>query len=342
MTPQPVPLPRKLNPMQAPQQPDNAGLFFQALQARQQQQRDQQLATKALMDTVTSMASLMEKKREADMENAQGQAMLDIRERMLSLDQEKQRQSQELQNYLLNARPTSTTIGGKAAVVVPGKSGPSVKFAPQTPGTRQAGDDQFVSGADAQRYGVPANTTYGQLREKGLTPISEKSAQAVGEFDTALSQIDALERQLDAVGLSEDDVEASASGILKMGKAALVPASAEGQFKSQADNISRLARQMGEKGVLTEQDVSRVINALPGFRDTTQSKRMKMDILRDLIEEGQDNITKGITRDKMRGKKDTLSNFFSRKKSAGVSKPYIQSRAKELLQRGQLLDDRKK
>ncbi len=118
---QPVPIPNQAQPMQKPVQPDNAGLFFQALQARQTQQRDQVMAQKALTDSVMSMASLMEKKREADMENAQGQAMLDLRNRQFS-------QAQQLQDYLLTATPKEATFGGQSAVVTPGKNGPHVQF----------------------------------------------------------------------------------------------------------------------------------------------------------------------------------------------------------------------
>jgi hypothetical protein len=131
-----------------------------------------------------SMASLMEKKREADMENAQGEAMLDFKNRLFAHESElkdKQfAQKKMIEDYLLfNAAPTTTDVAGKPAVVTPSKNGPQVKFAPTGAGSRGAGqpDDMYVSGADAARYGVSAKTTYGQLRQMNAIPMSDKTAQ---------------------------------------------------------------------------------------------------------------------------------------------------------------------
>lgn len=342
LNPEKAPVQRQINPVQLPNIPDASPLFFQRLAAIQEQQKAQQQAFDSIGKVSEAFASLMEKKRENDLKAQENQAMLQLKDAMLGLDERKQAHAEDVNNFLMQATPSETNIGGKAAVVMPGKSGPQVKFAPSASGLRGAGqpDDAFVSGADAQRYGVPANTTYGQLRSSGKMPVSEKSAAAIGDFDTALSQVGILQEKFNAARPEDSVGRASLLGVFRQGGAKLMPSSADGQYLAQAENISRLARSMGEKGVLTDQDVLRVVNALATFRDTKGSAQEKFDIIRDLIEEGQRNAQLGIKRTNQKESPDNLSSFLERKRKAGLSKEYAIRAAKEGLRLGYIIKDK--
>jgi hypothetical protein len=332
--PQPVPIPRATRPMEAPQQTDNADLFFKALAARQEQSQQQLQAQKMLADSVMGMMSLMQKKKEADMENAQGQAMLDLRNRMFA-------EQQRLQDFLLSATPTETTVGGKPAVVIPGKSGPRVGFAPQAGGgtNKQKDPNAKITVEEATKMNLPMGTTYAEMWATGKTPISEKSAKELQDANSAFTQLDNFERMSDAVEFEDNPYKASATGLLKMAKGKMVPASPEGQYMAQLKNISNMVRELGERGVLTDNDIARVQGALVTFQDTKESRRSKLDLLRDLAEENQFNVSKGLTRENVGGHRDSLKNFLARKAKVGVSKEFAMKRAQELLARGQLTRD---
>lgn len=332
-----VPILRKTEPLQRPNNPGTADLFFKALAAKQEQGQQQMQAQKILADTVLGMSSLMEKKRQADMENAQGKAMLELRNRIADMDAEKMRQQQQLQDFLLNATPKQVDVGGKAALVSPGRSGPRVNFAPQTVGMAGSNPNAILPPDQAAKLGVTYGTTRGQAASMNINPLSDKASQDVLAGSNALNQLSMFEKAMNDVGLSDDVIEANTSGIVKMAKSR-ADGTPEAFYASQVKNISNLVRDLGERGVLTDLDIERIQSALPGFRDTRGSAAKKLDTMRDLIEENQFNVRHGYRRENI--KADTLKNWMARKRAAGVSDSYIVEMAKYKLAKKMLIDDR--
>lgn len=119
------------------------------------------------------------------------------------------------------------------------------------------------------------------IRSTDLSKVKESIA-AFQAADGMLSQIEGL---ADAVITAEDPTDipkqfftGNIDAITKADPEAAVFLSSVNAFSSM------LARAAGEKGVLTDQDVQRIINALPKLTDTKASKDLKIKTLRSLYE----------------------------------------------------------
>jgi len=112
-----------------------------------------------------------------------------------------------------------------------------------------------------------------------------KIKEAISSFNSANKMLDEIEGLANQVITAEEPgdipqqyIQGRIEAITKYNPQATT-------FLSTVDAFSSmLARAAGEKGVLTTQDVQRIINALPKLTDTKASAQLKMQTLRNLYE----------------------------------------------------------
>ena len=143
--------------------------------------------------------------------------------------------------------------------------------------------DKQLTVTEAQALGVPYGTT--QKEAIGISPLSVAARGTLNQITNSIPLIDKLGNLVTGLNLATSIGESVLRGS-QLTAAGLLPASTAGQYKSQANAfVSLITRALGEKGTLAEGDVARIRAALPGFYDTIESAKNKLDNLRDIMTE---------------------------------------------------------
>jgi len=120
------------------------------------------------------------------------------------------------------------------------------------------------------------------MEQNATPPVSKEQAAMM----TTTSIIDEVERMVGGLDLSKSDLGAATLGRGRGVIGSLVPSSEAGQFQTFRKGVmSRLARALGEVGVLTDKDIERAINLIPSLADTPESAANRIQQLRSLLGE---------------------------------------------------------
>lgn len=286
---QPVPLPRQTQPLQAPQRPDNAGLFFQALAARQAQARDQVMAQKALSDSLLAVSSLIEKKREADMEDAQAGAMLDLRNRMLASDH-------ALREKVFAFQPEPVKEGGRTVGYKRlTTSGWDIDTIPQAPGAAANAAntiDPRAAAAFQQDTNVPAQFFLGQNRRDVTQQLislrsAKKQAEALMQTENIVNNLKAKWDEIkDDVGPVEGRAKAAIGRV--SGGAYESKLAAYERFRNAG--ITSMRKLFNDVGAPSNFDTERFFDSIPASSIAAKSAEESWGNLGGQLSSGKQSL----------------------------------------------------
>lgn len=141
--------------------------------------------------------------------------------------------------------------------------------------------DRLLTLQEQQAYGLPAGSTLAEAT--GLSPLSQTTRSTLNSIQSALPLVNQLGSLIDGLNLATTTPMATVRGIL-LSTESLLPSTKAGQFNSQRNAfVSLIVRALGEKGTLATSDVERIKAALPGFYDTKESAKNKLDNLQTIM-----------------------------------------------------------
>ena len=176
--------------------------------------------------------------------------------------------------------------------------------------------------------------TLDEIEAKGLQlipPGAQKNIISMRQAMIPLNKLNKLSQELfhatGRAGVIGQRISASIESILPGGNAKL---------KTYIDTLpaaaTKFAKAAGEVGVLTDWDIKRFTNAMPNETDTVESARLKMSIVRSIIEHGQTEILnfysgKGVS-DNLKEKEDTYLSIINELNAGTITKEQVQERLK--------------
>lgn len=133
---------------------------------------------------------------------------------------------------------------------------------------------------------LPYGTTAEEAQAMGAIRVSQKNVDTLKDLDNTdvlINQIDAITKRLMS---TTSPVEAVSGGALKKVGAITRMAPLASAYNDQKSAfLGVISRTMGgERGVLTDRDISRIENSLPGFTDTRQLRDYKINTIKNLME----------------------------------------------------------
>lgn len=146
-------------------------------------------------------------------------------------------------------------------------------------------DDKLLNLAEQEAYGVEAGTRLSQV--KGKVPVAPAQRVKLAELAKAIPILSELRRGIATLDLAESIPTTAFKGPL-LASQSLSPASKAGVYNAKKKAfLAQLSRASGERGVLTDQDIARIENNIPGFFDTKESSEEKLASIERVLNEIQ-------------------------------------------------------
>lgn len=171
-------------------------------------------------------------------------------------------------------------------------------------GRIEAGLDAPLSSTDLTKFvnpdtlaKFPAGTTMREVRKSGGFAATPTQLQKIADLDNAgfiVTQLDELSKQI----ITATDAASALiqGGTLKAGAFAKTNTAAAAYEDQLAQFTGVISRALGgERGVLTDTDIRRVVNGMPKFRDTKAIRDFKMGVIQLLFETATDAQKRAIT-----------------------------------------------
>lgn len=137
----------------------------------------------------------------------------------------------------------------------------------------------------ARRENIEERTR--QLKGTANQPpkLTTQENNILGSINVIQKNVGELYKVMDEIP-SETGPKGRISGFIQAGRSAAGLAPKVNQFQSLRQTVSsKLARALGEVGVLTNQDIQRVLAALPDITDTTEERQLKKDTFTTLLKQ---------------------------------------------------------
>jgi hypothetical protein len=156
-----------------------------------------------------------------------------------------------------------------------------------------AGNTPFIDSGNLTPQQLPMAQSY--AAQSGVPLLSKEDATKLKEANATFSSADALLSTVEQyankivtatspAGIPSQFLSTKLGSLLKTNPDAVLFDSSISAFSSL------LTRAAGEKGVLTDQDVARIINGLPTRTDTVQSATKKVEALRSIYEATKNGV----------------------------------------------------
>lgn len=147
-------------------------------------------------------------------------------------------------------------------------------------------------------------TTFEQAEAAGAIFASPKLRQTISDLESTQTLVDELKGLADRVITAQSAGEAALQGAVKgVGGITRLSPTASAYQDKKASFTGVISRNLGgEKGVLTDRDVDRVVRALPSLRDTKAIKDFKLasvQLILDTAFEAKKDIATGKTFDRI-------------------------------------------
>lgn len=178
-------------------------------------------------------------------------------------------------------------VRNQAVVDEPSKirsAAPEFQFAMQ--------EKKVLSPTEANTLGVPFGTTHEDA--KGIMPITAQQREALAHYDTARVIINDIKQY-------SDKINTEAGGLVGRGKQAMKLWGGWTQsntnaalLMSKAGELASVARSLGEKGALANQDVARAAALIPSVIDTREVAQQKLKDMLTIIDSGEQNFRKSL------------------------------------------------
>ena len=159
---------------------------------------------------------------------------------------------------------------------------------------KQAAEMALPVGQDATKYihpqtrqSPPASMPLGQVLAGGYMQIQHQADRtALGDLMSTKATVTQLNQMADKLITATTPMEAAAQGVaLHAGALSKSNPMAATYYDTKQAFLGTLSRTLGgERGVLTNQDITRISGALAGFWDTVAVKDAKAAILQNLLE----------------------------------------------------------
>lgn len=162
-------------------------------------------------------------------------------------------------------------------------------------GTGSSGNlDIWANGLMTGQFGIQnvplglRDAVLGRIQELGGNVISTtfagKAKESIAAFNTAEGMLNQIESLSAPVANAGNFVTANLGGVLGwLGGKTGADSGSRLYMTTRDAFLSQLTRAAGEKGVLTDQDVARIKNALPALNDTKIVKEQKLKNLKELF-----------------------------------------------------------
>lgn len=152
--------------------------------------------------------------------------------------------------------------------------------------------DRPLTLAEQQAFGAPAGTLRSQV--KGQTPVAPEQRTKLGELGKAMPILKELRSGIGSLDLAESVATTVAKGPL-LASQSLSPATKAGIYNAKKKAfLAQLSRASGERGVLTDQDIARIMASIPGFFDTKKSAEDKLRTTERIINEIQQRAEQAL------------------------------------------------
>jgi len=157
---------------------------------------------------------------------------------------------------------------------------------------KDADVEGFLVGLKAGDYGmerVPptlVNRVTSEAKKLGIDTRTTKQKDIDAAAESTLISLRQLEDQAKRTITAESGPGAKAQGALQRAGTYVGLAEQTQRWDSQVAKLAMFARQLGERGVLTDRDVERVAELLPKLTDKTSLRDSKLKDIREIIEGG--------------------------------------------------------
>ena len=189
----------------------------------------------------------------------------------------------------IKANTEITEVNGRK-LLVDSDTGATIKDLGPTTASGGEGDD-ILSVTEAIALGVPYGTKKSEAF--GLKPLSAASRTTLNGIKSAQPLVDTIQKLSDSLKLATSVSGTAVKGAL-LTTQGLSPATAAGQYNAQKNAfLSLIVRALGEKGTLATKDIDRIKSSLPGFFDTQESAKNKLENLKGIMKDVYDQALSG-------------------------------------------------
>lgn len=152
--------------------------------------------------------------------------------------------------------------------------------------------DQPLPPEDANKLGVPYGTT--RKEAMGLPVMTPQQREALAGYDTARTIINDIRQYSERVNTEAGGLQGRAKQAMKLWGAWTQSNQDAALLMSKAGELASVARSLGEKGALANQDVARAAALIPSVLDTQGAAQKKIQDMLAIIEKGEQNFRKSL------------------------------------------------
>jgi hypothetical protein len=149
-----------------------------------------------------------------------------------------------------------------------------------------------LSVEEANKLGVPYGTTREQAN--GMMVMTPQQREAITGFDTARTIIADIQKYSERVNTASAGLSGRGSQAMKLWGAWTQSDPDAALLMSKAGELASVARSLGEKGALANQDVARAAALIPSVLDTREVAAQKIQDMMTIINQGELNFRKSL------------------------------------------------
>lgn len=153
-------------------------------------------------------------------------------------------------------------------------------------------EQELLSPEEANKLGMPYGTT--RKEAKGLMVLNPEQRSALASYDTARVIIADIEQYSERVNKAAGGLSGRAAQAMKLWGAWTQSDPDAALLMSKAGELASVARSLGEKGALANQDVARAAALIPQVTDTREVAIRKIRDMKAIIDQGETNYRKSL------------------------------------------------
>ena len=169
---------------------------------------------------------------------------------------------------------------------------PSQIAAARTEAILSVQQKKLLTPEEANKLGVPFGTT--QEQAKGIMPITVQQREALAGYDTARTIIADIKQYSDRINTAAGGLKGRAEQAQKLWGAWTQSNLDAALLQSKTGELASIARSLGEKGALANQDVARAAALVPSIMDTREVAQRKFTDMMTIINKGEANFRKSL------------------------------------------------
>lgn len=152
--------------------------------------------------------------------------------------------------------------------------------------------NELLSPTEANELGVPFGTTKGQAQ--GVMPITAHQRESLAGYDTSRTIIADIKQYSEKINTEAGGITGKAQQAMKLWGAWTQSNPDAALLNSKIGELASVARSLGEKGALANQDVARAAALVPTVLDTREVAQKKIKDMMAIIDHGEANFRKSL------------------------------------------------